>query len=77
MELEKRLGFLTRKDVMELLQISSSTVIRMEKRGELTPIKIGDGRIVRYKKDQVMQLINESESDSDYPDIPKMNLGSR
>jgi len=77
MELEKRMGLLTRKDVMELLQISSSTVIRMEKRGELTPVKIGDGRIVRYKKDQVLKLINESDSDSDYPDTPNMSLGSR
>ena len=68
---------LTRKEVMELLKISRSTLIRLERKGQLLPVKIPDSRIIRYKKDQVLKLINENESDSDYPDIPNMDLGGR
>jgi len=39
---EKREEFLTRKEVMEKLKISSfTTVIRLEKEGTLKPIRVG------------------------------------
>lgn len=68
---------LTRKEVMELLKISRSTLLRIESRGQLAPVKIPKSRIIRYKKDQVLKLINDNESDTDYPDPPRMDLGSR
>lgn len=43
--------FLTRKDIMELFNISRSTVIRMEKRGELKPIRISPRKIVYHRED--------------------------
>ncbi|MCD6551374.1 helix-turn-helix domain-containing protein [Thermotoga sp.] len=48
--------FLTRKDIMELFNISRSTVIRMEKRGELKPIRISPRKIV-YRREDIEELL--------------------
>jgi predicted DNA-binding transcriptional regulator AlpA len=48
--------FLTRKDIMELFNISRSTVIRMEKRGELKPIRISPRKIV-YRREDIERLL--------------------
>jgi len=48
--------FLTRKNIMELFNISRSTVIRMEKRGELKPIRISPRKVV-YRREDIEQLL--------------------
>lgn len=50
MTLNKEL--LTRKDVAELCQVSPLTVIRWEKAGKLSAIRLGAGS-VRYKRADV------------------------
>jgi len=49
---------LTRKQAAVLLSTSTSTVIRLEERGKLTPIKLtGSERgVTRYRRDQVRAL---------------------
>jgi len=51
--------FLTRKDIMELFKISRATVIRMEKRGELKPIRLTPRKIV-YKREDIEELIKKA-----------------
>lgn len=48
---------LTRDDVAKLLKVTPITVYRLTKQGKLPAIKIGK-RFVRYKKPDVLELIN-------------------
>ncbi|MEM4847410.1 MAG: helix-turn-helix domain-containing protein [Thermosphaera sp.] len=42
---------LTRKDVMRLLKISKSTLLRLEKRGVLKPIRLSNRKVLYDAKD--------------------------
>lgn len=54
---------LSRKDVSKLLNVSVSSIIRMEKKGLLTPIKYtGDKSKVYFKPEEVDKLINNRNS---------------
>ncbi len=46
---------LTRKDLMQLFNVSQPTIIRLEAAGKLTPVHIG--RSVRYRKSDIERLI--------------------
>ena len=48
--------YLNRKEVMELFGISRSTLIRMERRGDLKPIHITP-KIVVYSRKDIEQLL--------------------
>jgi len=52
---------LTRKDVAELFQVSTLTVIRLENDGKLPAIRLGAGS-VRYRKSDVEALITACAS---------------
>ncbi len=56
--------FLTRKDIMELFGISRSTIIRMEKRGDLKPIRLTPRKIV-YKREDVENLIKAKQENTE------------
>lgn len=58
MELTKE--FYTRKEIMELFGISLSTVIRLEKKGELTAIHITPRKIV-YDRSDLQKLIDNGK----------------
>jgi excisionase family DNA binding protein len=49
---------LTRKDVAELFQVSTITVIRLENDGKLPAIRLGAGS-VRYRKSDVEKFLQE------------------
>jgi len=49
---------LTRKDLMELFQVSQPTIIRLEAAGKLTPVRIGTR--VRFRRADVEQYIASS-----------------
>ncbi len=49
----------TQKQVCEILSVDKSTVWRWGKIGYLVPIKVGD--LLRYKKSQIDELINNKE----------------
>ena len=54
---------LTRKETSELLKISIATLIRMEKKGILTPVKyFGEKSKVFYNKSEVESLMNNENS---------------
>ena len=55
--------FLTRKDIMELFGISRATVIRMEKRGELKPIRLTPRKIV-YRREDIEELIKKRQENT-------------
>ena len=50
--------YLTREAVACYLSVSKRTVVRMEKRGELRPIFIGENTI-RYRKSDLDEFVNE------------------
>jgi predicted DNA-binding transcriptional regulator AlpA len=57
MELEERLGLITKKEVMEILKTSTSTVDRLVKKGVLKQVRLGDDEeIIRYLKHHVIDL---------------------
>ena len=49
---------LTRKDVAELFQVSTLTIIRLENDGKLPAIRLGAGT-VRYRKGDVEKFLQE------------------
>ena len=57
---------LTRKDVMQLFQVSQPTVIRLEQAGKLKAIRLGSGS-VRYRRDDVIEFIKASMSNPTAP----------
>jgi len=54
---EKKL--ITRKEVARMLRCSYMTVIRLEKKGELTPIKIGGKVLYDYK--EILDFIDKKK----------------
>lgn len=55
--------FLSRKDIMELFNISRSTVIRMERRGELKPIRLTPRKVV-YRREDIEKLLEERRKEA-------------
>ncbi len=51
-------ALLSRRQVAALLQVSSKTVYRFERRSLLTPVRVTQ-RLVRYSADEVRKLINK------------------
>ena len=48
---------MNRKEAIKLLNVSMSTILRLEEKGKLTPIKyMGENSKVYYKKEEVEQL---------------------
>jgi len=47
---------LSRREISELFKISQMTVIRMEQRGDLKPIRVGL-RSIRYRASDVRELL--------------------
>ena len=52
------MSFYTRKEITEIFEISLLTVIDWQKKGFLTPVDDGKGRI-SYDMTEVVSLINE------------------
>ena len=59
MQTEKQKETLTRKDVAELLHVTTQTVINYPKNGLLKSYKLG--RRVLYLKDEVLAVIKEQQ----------------
>lgn len=59
MQTEKQKETLTRKDVAELLHVTTQTVINYTKNGLLKSYKLG--RRVLYLKDEVLAVIKEQQ----------------
>jgi len=54
----------TREEVMELLSISRSTLIRWENKGILQPVKLPETRTVLFEREDIMRLIKESKQNA-------------
>lgn len=52
--------YLTLKQVSELLKIHPNTLRNWDKNGTLKPIRIGERKIRRYKKEDVIKFIESS-----------------
>jgi predicted site-specific integrase-resolvase len=48
----------TRKELADALRVSVRTVIRMERRGLLEPVRLSAG-CVRYNEESVAQILNK------------------
>ena len=53
--------YLTLKQVSELLKIHSNTLRNWDKNGTLKPIRIGERKIRRYKKEDVIRFLEASK----------------
>jgi DNA-binding transcriptional MerR regulator len=51
-----KLQLLDRRQVSDLLRVTIRTLQRLEKRGELEPVRVGKG--VRYRATNVARLVN-------------------
>ncbi|MEX0881583.1 MAG: helix-turn-helix domain-containing protein [Candidatus Saccharimonadales bacterium] len=49
--------YLTLKQVSELLKVHPNTLRNWDKNGTLKPIRIGEKRIRRYKKEDVIKFL--------------------
>lgn len=58
----------TREEVMELLSISRSTLIRWENKGILQPVKLPETRTVLFEREDIMRLIKESKQNAKVKD---------
>ena len=52
---------INRKELAELLKTSQSTIIRLERKGILKPVKLPESRNVLYDLADVEELINDSK----------------
>lgn len=53
--------YLTLKQVSELLKVHPNTLRNWDKNGTLKPIRIGERKIRRYKKEDVIRFLEASE----------------
>ena len=53
--------YLTLKQVSELLKIHPNTLRNWDKNGNLKPIRIGERKIRRYKKEDVIKFLENSQ----------------
>lgn len=54
---------LTLKQVSELLSVHPNTLRNWDKNGTLKPIRIGERKIRRYKKEDVKKFLEQSKTD--------------
>ena len=52
--------YLTIKQVSELLKVHPNTLRNWDKNGTLKPIRIGERKIRRYKKEDVIKFLESS-----------------
>jgi excisionase family DNA binding protein len=55
--------YLTLKQVSDLLSVHPNTLRNWDKNGTLKPIRIGERKIRRYKKEDVKKFLEQSKSD--------------
>lgn len=53
--------YLTLKQVSELLKVHPNTLRNWDKNGTLKPIRIGERKIRRYKKEDVIKFLETSQ----------------
>lgn len=53
--------YLTLTQVCELLQVHPNTLRNWDKNGTLKAIRIGAGKLRRYKKDDILALLEKNE----------------
>ena len=53
--------YLTLKQVSELLKVHPNTLRNWDKNGTLKPIRIGERKIRRYKKEEVKKFLEASQ----------------
>lgn len=53
--------YLTLKQVSELLKVHPNTLRNWDKNGTLKPIRIGERKIRRYKKEKVKKFLEASQ----------------
>jgi|TARA_Y100000114_G_scaffold156898_1_gene185887 transcriptional regulator, merR family len=53
--------YLTLKQVSELLKVHPNTLRNWDKNGTLKPIRIGERKIRRYKKEDVKKFLEASQ----------------
>ena len=53
--------YLTLMQVCELLQVHPNTLRNWDKNGTLKAIRIGAGKLRRYKKEDILALLEKSE----------------
>lgn len=64
---------LTRKEVQEMLKISESTVIRMEKKGILKRVRLPQNRKPLYDMADIEELVEASKNNEPEKPQPKSN----
>ena len=58
---EKLSEYLTLKQVSELLKVHPNTLRNWDKNGSLKPIRIGERKIRRYKKEDVKKFLEAGQ----------------
>jgi putative resolvase len=53
--------YLTLKQVSELLKVHPNTLRNWDKNGTLKPIRIGERKIRRYKKENIIKFLESNE----------------
>jgi len=61
MNMKKVSEYLTLKQVSELLKVHPNTLRNWDKNGTLKPIRIGERKIRRYKKEDVIKFLESSQ----------------
>ncbi len=61
MATEELSEYLTLKQVSELLKVHPNTLRNWDKNGTLKPIRIGERKIRRYKKEDVIKFLESSQ----------------
>lgn len=59
---EKLSEYLTLKQVSELLKVHPNTLRNWDKNGTLKPIRIGERKIRRYKKADLMKFLKQEDA---------------
>ena len=61
MNMKEISDYLTLKQVSELLKVHPNTLRNWDKNGNLKPIRIGERKIRRYKKEDVIKFLENSQ----------------
>ncbi len=57
---DKELGLYTLKEACELLKVHPQTLRQWDKKGILKAVRIGQRRDRRYRKEEILKLINKT-----------------